>query len=282
MSRRHTKQPLKAVELASGDEVDLQPQGSRPFNLRDAQAVAFVGGGKWIASGMQDGKILLYELNSKITKHELMNNGSEVLALVGLPDGKRLAASYADSTILIWNLPTPADSGNKAQKTLTNGDRDAFWENLQSPNATEAYKAAWTLATECPEPAVALLRDRLRRVEPLDEKVVAQHLRGLADNEFEARQKAVKALKEMGEAVLPALRQRLATKPTADEAKLLQELIDELEPWSAKDLRVFRAIYVLELIGTPEAKKVLEHLAGGMAESRLTQEAKASVKRLTK
>ena len=49
---------------------------------------------------------------------------------------------------------------------------------------------------------------------------------------------------------------------------------------SPETLRGLRAVEVLELIGTAEAKEVLELLARGLAEARLTQEASASLGRL--
>jgi hypothetical protein len=47
-------------------------------------------------------------------------------------------------------------------------------------------------------------------------------------------------------------------------------------------LRAIRAVAVLEHIGTPEAHELLQSLAGGTPESRLTREAKASLQRLAK
>ncbi len=43
-----------------------------------------------------------------------------------------------------------------------------------------------------------------------------------------------------------------------------------------------RTVEVLEIAGTPEARQVLEQLAKGAPEARLTQEAKASLERLAK
>jgi hypothetical protein len=51
---------------------------------------------------------------------------------------------------------------------------------------------------------------------------------------------------------------------------------------SPEGLRVLRTIEVLEHIANPEARQVLEQLAGGMPEARVTQEAKLSLRRLAR
>jgi hypothetical protein len=45
-------------------------------------------------------------------------------------------------------------------------------------------------------------------------------------------------------------------------------------------LRELRALLILEQAGTPAARQLLEELAGGVAEVRLTQEAKAALGRV--
>lgn len=45
---------------------------------------------------------------------------------------------------------------------------------------------------------------------------------------------------------------------------------------------MLRAIEVLKVAATPEAKRLLEMLAAGAAEAELTREAKASLQRLAK
>ena len=62
-----------------------------------------------------------------------------------------------------------------------------------------------------------------------------------------------------------------------DEFKGRWEALRTLSP---ERLRAFRAVAVLEQLATLEAKQLLESLAGGPAEARLTQEVKASLARL--
>ena len=49
---------------------------------------------------------------------------------------------------------------------------------------------------------------------------------------------------------------------------------------SPEELQLLRALEVLEMIGTAEARKVLERLARGAEECDLTREAKAALERL--
>ena len=71
--------------------------------------------------------------------------------------------------------------------------------------------------------------------------------------------------------------------PAGPEARkrvddLLQQLTRKaMQPESIRD---WRAVEVLEFIGTPAARRVLEKLAGGATEALLTREAKAALKRL--
>jgi hypothetical protein len=49
-----------------------------------------------------------------------------------------------------------------------------------------------------------------------------------------------------------------------------------------EELRGMRVVEVLEHVGTPDARRLLESLAAGAPGARLTQEAKASLDRLSK
>jgi hypothetical protein len=61
----------------------------------------------------------------------------------------------------------------------------------------------------------------------------------------------------------------------------IETLLKELHPWYIKDpetLRTIRAIWVLQRMATPEARTLLESLAAGAPEARITQEAQAALR----
>jgi len=68
-------------------------------------------------------------------------------------------------------------------------------------------------------------------------------------------------------------------KPPLEVQRRVESLLTKLEQTSVRSLR---AVEVLEYIGSPEAKNVLETLATGAEGARLTKEAKASLERLDK
>src|SRR5262249_54767959 len=104
----------------------------------------------------------------------------------------------------------------------------------------------------------------------------------LDSKNFNEREKAAKELEKLGERAEPDLRAALAGKPNLETRKRLEELLARLEAQlqSPDHLRGLRAIEALEHIATSEAKKLLQEIAKGAPEARLTQEAKASLGRL--
>jgi hypothetical protein len=85
----------------------------------------------------------------------------------------------------------------------------------------------------------------------------------------------------MGELAEPALLQA-ATSADLELRRRGRRLLDKLTgPLPPGDrLREVRAVEVLELVGAPAAKRLLEELAAGEPAARLTLEAVASMGRL--
>jgi hypothetical protein len=106
-------------------------------------------------------------------------------------------------------------------------------------------------------------------------------LADLDSDSFNQREKATAALAGLGDRAGPALRSAL--KEASPEARRrIQELLDKLAEGrlSPDELRGLRSVEVLERVGNEEARHVLEEIAKGMPEARLTLAAKAAPERL--
>ncbi len=113
---------------------------------------------------------------------------------------------------------------------------------------------------------------------------LADLIADLDHDEFARRQRASQELERIGEQAAAALRRSLEARPSLEARRrmsLLLEALDE-EPPSPRAVRMIRALQVLEGIGTPEARRVIEDLSCGDPKAHRTREAKASLERLAR
>jgi hypothetical protein len=94
----------------------------------------------------------------------------------------------------------------------------------------------------------------------------------------------MQALETLGKLAEPVLRKALAAQATLETRQRVEHLLTEVDGAVTLPtlLQAIRAIEVLEHIGTPNAKEILQTVTTGVPEARLTQEAKASLERLAK
>jgi hypothetical protein len=189
------------------------------------------------------------------------------------PDGKTAGLGGLEGVPLrFWDL-TEWTRRQPRTQGLSSRDLQKAWEGLAGEDAAAAYRALGTLI-RAPEQAVPYLRERLRPVAPAG-KQVRQWVADLDSDDFDARERATEELRKAGESAELALRQALEGGPSAEVRRRVEGLLKCTEASAA-----VRSVEVLEYIGTPEAKEVLQWLAQGVPQARLTQEAKASVERL--
>lgn len=143
------------------------------------------------------------------------------------------------------------------------------------------YQAIGTLVV-APEQAVALVKERLRPVPEPNVQQIIPWITDLDSNQFAVREKATEELEQLGKRAEPALRKKLAEKPSVEVRQRIEQLLSKIEQLTSEALRTLRAVEVLESIGSPQAKKVLGTLAKGAKGFRLTTEAQASLNRLGK
>jgi RNA polymerase sigma factor (sigma-70 family) len=157
---------------------------------------------------------------------------------------------------------------------------EALWHDLASDDFPRARLAMRTLAADRGQ-AVAFLKGHLKPVAAPDDRRVAKRIAELDSDEFAVREKAMAELGGLGELAVPALRKALEGKPSLEACRRIEHLLEGVEAHESAPARLqaLRAIEVLAQTGTPEARRVLQTLAGGTPQSGLTRAARAALVR---
>jgi RNA polymerase sigma factor (sigma-70 family) len=254
-------------DVASGDEV-RRVEGL-PANV---SVKAFSPDGRTLAwAGPGDTAVRLLEVASGRERHRLAGHLGPVTSVAFSADGRKAVSGSEDTTALVWGLGPAAEPGPAG--------RDAAWDNLAHADAARAYRAVRRVAAS-PD----VVHDRLRPVPPADAGRVARLIGELDSEEFSARAKAAAELERIGDVAGPACRKALQKAASAEGRRRLRTILDryaraarEITP---ERLRSTRGLEALELSATPEARQALQKLAGGAEGAWLTEEAKASLRRL--
>jgi hypothetical protein len=184
---------------------------------------------------------------------------------------------------MVWDVCGPARQPQLVSAGLRPSELENLWANLGHSDAGKAYEALSTLAAS-PGQTVPFLRKQLQPAAGNDDQRIARLIGELDGETFTVREKARAELEKLGDLAEPALRTVLAKKPSLEVRVRAERLLKRLEgnTLSEESLQALRAIELLERIGTPEARQVLEHLAKGLEGARLTEEAQASLERLAR
>ncbi len=210
------------------------------------------------------------EMLGSFTGHE-----DAVTGLVFSADGRALVSASADSTMLVWDV-----AGVAAKKpALKAGNVEAAWRTLLGDDARAAEEAIRALASSG-EGAVRLLARHLEPAAPIDAKRIAACLRDLDGDEFEVRQRATRDLVRMGDQVIPALERCLAGRPSLEVRKRVEQILEKALAPNPQRLRQGRALEALERMGCDGSRRLMEALAKGDPDARLTREARAALGRM--
>jgi WD40 repeat protein len=286
------KRTLRFWELRSGKQWLTISSDKSGWEFGYEQIV-FSHDGRRLATTRGDRLIQLWDV---VTGKELLRRSgydARVSCLAISPDHKTFASGHNDSTILVWDIapkggmlsrPDVEDKSAKSrigrESMAPRKDLEAWWIDLAGDDAKKAHLAIWELADR-PEQAVPLLRDRLKPAAAVPRDQVRQLLRDLDSKEFKTREAASKQLATLAEDVEAALTEALKVSTSAEQRRRIEALLAAPRVVPAGDkLRHLRAVEVLEHMGSPEGLQVLQGLAKGAPEARLTKEAKASLQRL--
>jgi WD40 repeat protein len=266
------KRPAKA------DKKGFGPATLAGMAADAGRALAVSPDGKLLALPGPDGAVPVVDVLTGKELTAFKGHTRPVNAVAFSPDGKRLASASADATALVWDVTTLKSSASL--RTARPDDLDAWWQALADQDAARAFAALGDFAA-VPQQAVAFLKERLRPVPAIEQPRVEKLIGQLDDAQYKVRQKAMRELLDIVDQIAPALDKALAASPTLEARRRLEDLYNQAASrmLQGERLRAYRAVEVLERIGTPEARQVLQALAAGAPGARVTTSARAALER---
>jgi hypothetical protein len=249
-------------------------------------AAALHPGGRMLAlaNRKDSGVVKVWDVATGVPWAELKVDNDEIKAVAFSADCNTFAvAEGPDTAIRVWDTTGFWKARPPLKEKLSQRDFDSLWQDLAGGDAARAYHAIWCLAG-APRQAVPWIGQRLRPVAEADAKRTALLIADLDSDRLAVRDKAMRELGELAETALPALQKKLTARPSLEARRRIEALLAKLEQPAAlpEQLRVLRAIEVLEHAGTPEARQVLEKLAGGVPQALRTRQSRASLDRLAR
>lgn len=275
------------VATVSGENIHLrdtvEDREVRVFpGLKGLTAAAVSCDGKVLVSGHADGSIHLWDPKTgKETREFTPDNALGVRSLRFVPGGRFLAAVDVEGREGLWDLLADILKENldQSKAVLKDEELEPLWVSLLGPDGAQAVR---TLAAS-PASAVPFLKSHLIPAKE-DTAALEKLIRDLDDNDYDVREKASVTLAKLGPLAEPWLR-KAREESTSEEVRsragaLLEGLSRDASVLEGEDLRISRALQLLELIGTAEAREVLETMASGAPGARETRQAKAALERM--
>ena len=258
-------------EVATGQTIVRLP-------VKETQQIAFVPSGANLIT-ISRSEIQNWDLRTgKVIRSHPVHQTAARLGTTSLaisPDGKTAATGHNDATTLLWDIAPPEST----PAPLTANERDKLWADLAGSDAAKAFAAVCRFA-ENPKQSLPFLKEKLQAIHRPTVAEVKGLLTDLQSPIFKTRESAETKLRSFADLDESPLRDALKADLSPEARKRVEAILASLSPAVAprgEALRGVRVVWVLERIGTPDARKLLETLAAG--DSRLAREAKAALGR---
>jgi WD40 repeat protein len=259
---------------------DLEDEVTRRIEGHDAttSAVAVSSDGCMLAAGDQAGNVYLWECGTGQLRGRFSTGTGSIDILAFRPDARALAVHASGASPWIIDLRSIPEARTRPIPTEDSG-LAAECTHLSGEDACRAWQAMQVLA-EVKDRAVRLLSKQIRLPAAVPAERIERWLRDLDSDTFAVRERATEQLRQVGRPARPALQRALAALPSPEAKRRIESLLD-LTGFAAspEERRTMRALEVLEEIGTPAARGVLERVAKG-GDAGPARTARAALQRL--
>jgi hypothetical protein len=269
---------LLVWEIASG-----RVRATMEVTLEAATSVTISPSGQFIAIGTRFGQIYICDLLScQQVSHLQAHHGAISYLRFGSTDRMLLSGS-SDTTATVWNLDSILSEfiPKPPRGSSTPAQLDKVWKMLGSSDANVAYRASYTLGNN-PKETIAFLTLQCTPIPVPDRQVLRRLLDELDDDSYLSRETAELGIRKFGDAALPMLHHVLRDNPSLEARTRIQRVIATLEQDQSgpRAIRYCRVLEVLERLPSEDTYDLLNKLAHGAVDARLTKEAIATLRRL--
>ncbi len=278
-----TKGRLHFFDAQTGEEFP----SSNP-TLKVANDLVFTPDSRCLVVATEDGARFFEPLTGNESRGQLEGGQGALTSLAINRDGTLLATGGADGTVLLWDIRRVLRNGlasHEERMPLLPEQREKLWIELASTDSASGF-ASTSAFFDGGKGSITFLRDRLLSHQtPVGDAQQQRLLKQLADPDYKERAKAFVALKKLGRAAEPMLREAFRTEKDEIMHLRLRAFLSELESdgiVTAKDDRVreMRVVQILGLMDTPFARQLLSDLAEKGASEQIRKDATETLQRL--
>jgi len=272
---------IRLWDAATGKEIGLLDggRGHRAFLDGGRGHLALSHDGRTLATFGEEQAVVLWEVATRQVRRRFA--GHDISCMAFSPDGRLLATGGVDTLVMVWDVTGRLQDGSLRPAPADDKSLESLWARLGDSNAAVAHEAAWSLVSS-PKQAVPFLRQRLPFMPNPDEKRVQQMVAALDNPQFVVRRSATEKLENLGPAAEQALRDCLERRPSLETRQRAERLLAMIEGSIENPAlrRGLRLVEVLEHIGTPAAKEVVQELAERALVAQFQEEAKRTLARM--
>jgi hypothetical protein len=189
-----------------------------------------------------------------------------------------LASAGNDTTVLLWDVTGRMRGGRLTPPQPAGGGLEGLWARLGEEDPAKAHPALWALVAGGGQ-GVAFVGRHLPGLGKEDPRI-PKWVKELDHAQFAVREKAMRALADLGARAVPELKEALAVNPTEEVRRRLAQLLAKAPPVAGEERAALRAVQVLEQAGTAEARRLLQTLSRPGQNNPLAGEARAALVRL--